>query len=64
MDVSIVAFLGLLLAVALLRLAELRISKRHQREMRARGAVFGLLSGTYAVLRRISNYTVSDRLIV
>ena len=38
MDVSIVAFLGLLLAVALLRLAELRISKRHQREMRARGA--------------------------
>src|SRR6266478_8911 len=38
MDVSIVAFLGLLLAVALLRLAELRISKRHQREMLARGA--------------------------
>ena len=38
MDVSIVAFLGLLLAVALLRLAELRISKCHQREMLARGA--------------------------
>src|SRR5260221_12175456 len=33
------AFLGLLLAVALLRLVELRISKRHQQEMSARGAV-------------------------
>jgi methyltransferase len=32
------AFLGLLLAVALLRLVELRISKQHQREMAARGA--------------------------
>jgi len=32
------AFLGLLLAVTLLRLVELRISKRHQREMAARGA--------------------------
>ena len=32
------AFLGLLLAVGALRLAELRISKRHQREMAARGA--------------------------
>ncbi len=32
------AFLGLLLAVALLRLVELRISKRHQKEMVARGA--------------------------
>jgi methyltransferase len=32
------AFLGLLLAVALLRLVELRISKRHQQEMAARGA--------------------------
>src|SRR5260370_25175672 len=31
------AFLGLLLAVALLRLVELRISKHHQREMAARG---------------------------
>lgn len=32
------AFTGLLLAVALLRLVELRISKRHQRELIARGA--------------------------
>jgi len=32
------AFLGLLLAVASLRLVELRISKRHQAEMVARGA--------------------------
>src|SRR6266568_9014579 len=32
------AFVGLLLAVTLLRLVELRISKRHQREMAARGA--------------------------
>jgi methyltransferase len=32
------AFLGLLLAVGLLRLVELRISKRHQAEMVARGA--------------------------
>src|SRR5947208_17145608 len=38
MDLSVIAFLGLLLAVAVLRLAELRISKRHQREMAARGA--------------------------
>jgi len=38
MDLSVIAFLGLLLAVAALRLAELRISKRHQREMAARGA--------------------------
>src|SRR2546421_1076258 len=38
MDLSVMAFLGLLLAVAVLRLAELRISKRHQREMAARGA--------------------------
>ncbi len=38
MDMSVMAFLGLLLAVALLRLAELRISRRHQREMLARGA--------------------------
>src|SRR5260370_7702583 len=39
MDLSVIAFLGLLLAVALLRLVELRISKRHQKEMAARGAV-------------------------
>lgn len=38
MDLSVIAFLGLLLAVALLRLAELRVSKQHQKEMLARGA--------------------------
>jgi methyltransferase len=38
MDVSVIAFLGLLLLVALLRLVELRISRRHQEEMIARGA--------------------------
>ena len=38
MDLSTVAFLVLLLTVALLRLVELRISKRHQEEMIARGA--------------------------
>jgi methyltransferase len=38
MDVSVYLFLALLVAVALLRLVELRISKRHQKEMAARGA--------------------------
>src|SRR5260370_751251 len=38
MDVSVYSFLALLLAVGLLRLVELRISKRHQEEMAARGA--------------------------
>jgi methyltransferase len=38
MDLSVIAFLALLLAVALLRFVELRISRRHQREMIARGA--------------------------
>jgi methyltransferase len=38
MDLSVFAFLGLLAAVALLRVVELRISKRHQRGMAARGA--------------------------
>jgi len=38
MDLSTIAFLALLLAVALLRIVELRISRRHQREMIARGA--------------------------
>jgi methyltransferase len=38
MDVSVYLFLALLLAVGLLRLVELQISKRHQREMAARGA--------------------------
>ncbi len=38
MDVSVYSFLALLLAVGMLRLVELRISKRHQREMAVRGA--------------------------
>jgi methyltransferase len=38
MDVSVYLFFGLLLAVGLLRLAEMRISRRHQKEMAARGA--------------------------
>src|SRR5260370_10538902 len=38
MDVSAYAFLGLLVDVGLLRMVELRISKRHQKEMAARGA--------------------------
>src|SRR6266481_8268661 len=38
MDLSVIVFLALLLAVALLRFAELRISRRHQQEMIARGA--------------------------
>jgi methyltransferase len=38
MDLSTIAFLALLLTVALLRIVELRISKRHQWEMIARGA--------------------------
>jgi len=38
MDVSVYSFLALLLAVGLLRLVELRISRRHQEEMAARGA--------------------------
>jgi methyltransferase len=38
MDVSVYLFLALLLAVGLLRLVELGISKRHQKEMAARGA--------------------------
>ncbi|PYU48125.1 MAG: hypothetical protein DMG48_21540 [Acidobacteria bacterium] len=38
MDLSVIVFLGLLFAVALLRLVELRISKRHQKGMAARGA--------------------------
>jgi methyltransferase len=38
MDLSVIAFLALLLIVALLRLVELRISRRHQNEMIARGA--------------------------
>lgn len=38
MELSVITYLALLLAVALLRLAELRISKRHQAQMVARGA--------------------------
>jgi methyltransferase len=38
MDLSVIAFLALLVAVGLLRLLELRISKQHQAEMVARGA--------------------------
>jgi len=38
MELSVIAFLGLLVAVALLRIVELGISRRHQLEMIARGA--------------------------
>ena len=38
MDISVIAFLVLLSAVAVLRLVEVRISRKHQREMIARGA--------------------------
>jgi methyltransferase len=38
MDLSVIAFLFLLLAVAALRIAELRISLRHQQQLVARGA--------------------------
>jgi methyltransferase len=38
MELSVIAYLGLLLVVALLRVYELLISRRHQREMVAHGA--------------------------
>ena len=38
MDVSVYLFLALLLAVGLLRLLEMRISRQHQQEMATRGA--------------------------
>lgn len=38
MELSVILFLVLLLAVAAMRIFELRISKRHQQEMTARGA--------------------------
>jgi methyltransferase len=38
MDVSVYLFLALLLAVGLLRLVEMRISRQHQKEMASRGA--------------------------
>jgi methyltransferase len=39
MDLSVIAFLALLFVVALTRLLELGISRRHQRELAARGVV-------------------------
>jgi methyltransferase len=38
MELSVILFLALLVAVAAMRIFELRISKRHQQEMTARGA--------------------------
>ena len=38
MELNVIAYLGLLLVVALLRLVELRISRHHQQQMVARGA--------------------------
>ena len=38
MDVSVIAFLALLVVVALLRLFELRISRKHQQQLESRGA--------------------------
>jgi len=38
MPLSVILFLALLLAVAAMRIVELRISKRHQKDMTARGA--------------------------
>jgi methyltransferase len=38
MDITVVAFLALLLAVALLRIVELRVSHRHRQQMLAQGA--------------------------
>jgi methyltransferase len=38
MDITVIAFLALLLAVALLRIFELGVSRRHQRQMVANGA--------------------------
>lgn len=38
MDLSVIAFLGLLVLVAALRIVELQISRRHQREMISHGA--------------------------
>lgn len=39
MDLSLAAFLALLVAVAVLRLVELRISRRHREQLLARGAL-------------------------
>ena len=38
MELSVILFLALLIAVAAMRIVELRISKKHQQEMIARGA--------------------------
>ena len=38
MDITVIAFLALLVAVAALRIVELQISRRHQQSMIARGA--------------------------
>jgi methyltransferase len=38
MDITVIAFLALLVAVAALRIAELRISRRHQQQLVSRGA--------------------------
>src|SRR5258708_13394756 len=38
MDITVIAFLALLLAVAVLRIVELRVSTRHQQQMIANGA--------------------------
>ena len=38
MELSVIAYLGLLLVVALLRIYELQVSRLHQREMAAHGA--------------------------
>jgi methyltransferase len=38
MDISVIAFLALLLAVGALRVVELQISRRHQQQMLSRGA--------------------------
>src|ERR1700720_2076403 len=38
MDISVIAFLALLLAVGILRIFELGVSRRHQRQMAADGA--------------------------
>lgn len=39
MDITVIAYLGLLLAVALLRIFELRVSRRNQEKLLARGAL-------------------------
>ncbi len=38
MELSVIAYIGLVAAVAILRLVEVRISKRHQKELVVRGA--------------------------